>query len=259
MERELKLRIPTEDLEKLRRAPLLVQPKGAVDAPRLLTSTYFDTPELAFHWCKASLRVRAVGNEQVQTLKLEGSVQAGLFDRDEFEMPVDGDTPDLKLLQDQISADTACGRLIRDEATAARLKPVFVTRINRSAIPLRLPSGDELEVALDEGTVDAESGSVPIAAVELELKHGQPESLYGIALELLEIVPLRIDRLSKADLGYELLVAEHTDAVKAQPVHLRAIASRDLHSQHSSPIVFIESGLEPLVLYADLGGFVSAQ
>ena len=39
----------------------------------------------------------------------------------------------------------------------------------------------------------------------------------------------------------------------------RAIASRDLHSKHSSPIVFIESGLEPLVLYADLGGFVSAQ
>ncbi|MFM0632433.1 hypothetical protein PQR41_42150, partial [Paraburkholderia xenovorans] len=34
------------------------------------------------------------------------------------------------------------------------------------------------------------------------------------------IVPLRIDHLSKADLGYELLVAEHSDAVKARPVHL---------------------------------------
>lgn len=42
-------------------------------------------------------------------------------------------------------------------------------------------------------------------------------------------------------------------------VRARAIASRDLHSKHSSPIVFIESGLEPLVLDADLGGFVSAQ
>jgi inorganic triphosphatase YgiF len=220
MERELKLRMPANDLEKLRHAPLLAQPNGAVDASKLLTSTYFDTPELAFHWCKASLRVRAVGNERLQTLKLEGSVQAGLFDRDEFEMPVDSDTPDLKLLQDHIPADTDCGRLIRDEATAARLKPVFVTRINRSSIPLRLPSGDELEVALDEGTVDADSGSTPIAAVELELKHGQPESLYGTALGLLEIVPLRVDHLSKADLGYELLVAEQRDAVKAEPVHL---------------------------------------
>ncbi|HEY2021083.1 CHAD domain-containing protein [Paraburkholderia sp.] len=220
MERELKLRVAIEDFDKLRRAPVLAQSKSATHAPRLLTSTYFDTPELAFHWCKASLRVRAVGNERVQTLKLEGSVQAGLFDRDEFEMPVDSDTPDLKLLQDQIPTDTDCGRLIRDEAAAARLKPVFVTRINRSSIPLRLPSGDELEVALDEGTIDADTGSVPIAALELELRHGQAESLYGVALELLETVPLRVDHLSKADLGYELLVAEHSDAVKAQPVHL---------------------------------------
>ncbi|MCA8210430.1 MULTISPECIES: CYTH domain-containing protein [Burkholderia] len=49
--------------------------------------------------CKSSLRVRGVGNERVQTLKLEGSVQAALFDRDESEMPVDSDTPDLKQLQ----------------------------------------------------------------------------------------------------------------------------------------------------------------
>jgi triphosphatase len=220
MERELKLRIPVEDLEKLRHAPLFAQSKGAADAPKLLISTYFDTPELAFHWCKASLRVRAVGNERLQTLKLEGSVQAGPFDKEEFEMPVDSDMPNLKLLQDQIPADTDCARLIRDEATAARLKPVFVTRINRSAIPLRLSSGDEVEVALDEGTVDTDSGSVSIAAVELELKHGQSENLYGIALELLETVSLRIDYLSKADLGYELLVAEHSGAVKARPVNL---------------------------------------
>jgi inorganic triphosphatase YgiF len=220
MERELKLRVPVEGLEKLRHAPLLAQSKSAADAPELLTSTYFDTPELAFHWSGASLRVRVVGRERLQTLKLEGSARAGLFDRDEFEMPVDSDTPDLKLLQDQISADTDCGKLIRDEATAARLKPVFVTRINRSAIPLHLPSGDELEVALDEGTIEADSGSVPIAAVELELKQGQSESLYGVALELLGSVPLRIDHLSKADLGYELLVAEHSDAVRAQPVQL---------------------------------------
>lgn len=106
MERELKPRSPTEDLEMLHRAPLFSRPEGEVDASRLLTSTYFDTPELGFHRCKASLRVRVVGGQRVQTLKLEGTVQAGMFDRDEFEMPVDSDTPDLNLLQDQIWADT---------------------------------------------------------------------------------------------------------------------------------------------------------
>lgn len=97
MERELKLRVAVEDLEKLRHVPLLAQLKSAADPANLLTSTYFATPELAFHWCKASLRVRAVGGERLETLKLEGSMHAGLFDRDEFEMPVRNDTPDLKL------------------------------------------------------------------------------------------------------------------------------------------------------------------
>ncbi|RQR67647.1 CHAD domain-containing protein [Burkholderia sp. Bp9126] len=221
MERELKLRVSVKDLDKLRRAPLLAQSRRTARAPQLLTSTYFDTPAFAFHWCKAFLRVRAAGSDRVQTLKLEGSVKAGLFDRHEFEMPVDGDAPDLTLLRDRLPEDSDCGKLVRDAATAIQLKPVFVTRIKRSVFPLHLPSGDELEVALDKGTIEAQSGSVPIAAVELELKRGQPESLYDVALELLEIAPLRIDHHSKADLGYALLVAEHHEAVNAQPLQLK--------------------------------------
>lgn len=220
MERELKLRVLKEDLDKVRKVPLFARWTKAAEHPRLLTSTYFDTPSLAFHRFGASLRVRAVGDERIQTLKLEGSVQAGLFDRDEFEMPVNGDTPDLELLRDQVPEDSECGKLIRDQSIAAQLKPVFVTRIQRSIFPLHLPAGDEIEVALDDGSIDAESGSVPLAAVELELKQGQPESLYSLALELLESAPLRIDRHSKADLGYGLLVAEHSEAVKAQAVQL---------------------------------------
>ncbi|EDZ99887.1 adenylate cyclase [Burkholderia sp. H160] len=225
MERELKLRVPKEALDALRHAPLLAKLNSQAEAPQLLTSTYFDTPALAFHGNKASLRVRTVGNKRVQTLKLEGSVQAGLFSRDEFEVPVESDVPDLTRLHDQVPDDTDCGKLIRDEIIAAQLEPVFVTRINRSVFPLRTPSGDEIEIALDEGTVDAKSGSVPITAVELELKQGEPESLYNIALELLEAVPLRIDHLSKADLGYALLGTAHSKAVKAQPVQLDKRAS----------------------------------
>ncbi|RQS55646.1 CYTH and CHAD domain-containing protein [Burkholderia sp. Bp8986] len=220
MERELKLRVSAKNLDKLRHAPLLAQSNGA-GATQQLTSTYFDTATLAFHRCAASLRVRAAGNHRVQTLKLEGSARAGLFERDEFETPVDGDVPDLTRLRDTLPDDTECGRLVRDQATAPDLQPVFVTRIKRRVLPLRLPSGDEVEVALDKGTVDADSKSVPIAAIELELKRGRPENLYGIALELLDIAPLRIDHESKADLGYGLLVAEHQPAVKARPVQLK--------------------------------------
>ena len=131
MERELKLRVAKEDLDALRHAPLFAKMESAAGAPRLLTSTYFDTPALTFHDSKASLRVRTVGNDRVQTLKLQGSVQAGLFERDEFEGPVDSDVPELARLHDQIPEDTDPGKLVRDELIAAQLEPVFVTRISR--------------------------------------------------------------------------------------------------------------------------------
>ncbi|MEP9326573.1 CHAD domain-containing protein [Paraburkholderia phymatum] len=110
--------------------------------------------------------------------------------------------------------------MIRDPGVAARLAPVFVTRINRTTITVHLPPEDGIEVALDEGTVKAQAGSVPLIAVELELKRGEPQALYSAALELLKTAPMRIDHRSKANVGYELLVAEHAEAVKAKPVCL---------------------------------------
>ena len=140
-------------------------------------------------------------------------------------MPINGDAPDLTLLHEAIPADTDCGKLIRDQAVAACLAPVFVTRMNRTAIPIHLASEDEIEVAVDEGTIEAKTGSVSLAAVELELKQGNRQALHATALELLKAAPLRIDHRSKADVGYELLVAEHAEAVRAKPVRLGKSAS----------------------------------
>lgn len=220
MERELKLRLSNDDLDRLRSAPLLARSTVAPGASRLLTSTYFDTAALAFHACKASLRVCAAGDDRIQTLKLKGSPQAGLSGRDAFNMPVTRDTPDLELLQSQFSADSDCGKLIHDEAAAAQLRPVFVTRINRTVFVVAPSPGEEIEVALEEGVIEAALASTPFAALDLTLKQGEPSSLYRIALELLDVVPLRIERRSKADVGYGLIVAAHCEAVKAQPVQL---------------------------------------
>ncbi|MCB4350246.1 CYTH domain-containing protein (plasmid) [Burkholderia vietnamiensis] len=78
MERELKQRLPNNNFDALRNASSLASSENTTGAPQLLTSTYFDTAALALHACLASLRVRAVGDERIQTLKLEGSPQAGL-------------------------------------------------------------------------------------------------------------------------------------------------------------------------------------
>ena len=77
-------------------------------------------------------------------------------------MPINGDAPDLTLLHEAIPADTDCGKLIRDQAVAACLAPVFVTRMNRTAIPIHLASEDEIEVAVDEGTIEAKTGLCPL-------------------------------------------------------------------------------------------------
>ncbi|MCB4350245.1 hypothetical protein LA345_41350 (plasmid) [Burkholderia vietnamiensis] len=103
-------------------------------------------------------------------------------------MPVDRDAPDLGPLQELLPADSECGKLIRVESTGAERRPVFVTRINRTTFMLHQPHDPEIEIALDDGTVDTGLDSTAIAALELELEQGELNSLYRVALELLNVV-----------------------------------------------------------------------
>jgi inorganic triphosphatase YgiF len=222
MEKELKLQVTAGKASQIMHAPAVSRLlDGSADSSDLV-STYFDTPEMYLRGNGASLRVRAVGEQRVQTLKLEGSVTAGLFARDEFECPVNGDRPDLDALLALVSKDSKAIHILSEPDLAERLEPLFLTRINRCAATLQLPDGTELELAMDDGAVEAAAGaSAPIHGVELELKKGDPEQLYNLALALLHDIPLRIDHLSKADRGYGLLVQEQITAVRAEPLKLR--------------------------------------
>ncbi|WP_268991635.1 CYTH and CHAD domain-containing protein [Paraburkholderia translucens] len=221
MERELKLQVGLEHVGRILEAQVLADCKDDDLPETLLTSTYYDTPDLSFRQCGASLRVRSQGDRTVQTIKLDGSAKAGLFERDELETTVERDAPDLTLFYDAIPSNSDLGKLIRDEANVTHLGAIFVTRIRRTIVPLNLQSGEEIEFAIDEGDIEAETGSTSIAGVEIELKQGKPGRLHEIALNLLDTVPLRFDYMSKADRGYELLVQKHETAVKARPVALR--------------------------------------
>lgn len=119
-----------------------------------------------------------------------------------------------------------CGKLVRKGGLSAQLKPVFVTRVNRSSALMHFPQGEEVELALDEGVVETQSGSTPIHGVEMELKSREPLQLYEVALKLLDSVPLRIEHLSKGDRGYELLVQEHTEGISSRARSPRLPACR---------------------------------
>lgn len=224
MERELKLQLADGQAAQLRDSALLASLQTEPPHAEELVSTYFDTPDLALHRLGASLRVRTAGNHHVQTLKTAGRVRAGFYERGEFEGPVADGKPDLGALRAHLPKGSDLGKLLRNGALASRLAPVFVTRVRRSISLLRLPKGDEIELALDEGVVEAGEASAPIHEVEMELKSGAPEHLYRFALDLLEDVPLRPGYLSKSERGYELLGREHRRAVRAEPL---ALSRRD--------------------------------
>ena len=78
--------------------PLLDLSLWANQTTANLSAVYFDTPELTLYRAGLSLRVR----QGVQTLKVTNrpasKAMMGLFDRAEWEHPLEGQTPDLSLL-----------------------------------------------------------------------------------------------------------------------------------------------------------------
>lgn len=221
METELKLLVEPSDVEALRKHPLLK--KYASDPPHeeMLTGIYFDTPNYDLRRADAGLRVRQVGKDWVQTLKIGGQAVGGLHQRQEWESKVDGPTPDLAALREQIDSKSAYAKLLKRFCKPDLLHPTFATQVKRTVWELRLPDGDEVECVIDEGSIEYGSRKAPIGELELELKSGEPKRLFDLALQLQEDIPFHIGNLSKADRGYGLMVPHEISAVKATPIRLR--------------------------------------
>lgn len=220
METELKLLLEPSDVETLRKHPLFK--KHAADPPHeeTLTGIYFDTPNYDLRRADAGLRVRQVGKDWVQTLKIGGQAIGGLHQRHEWETKVDGPTPDLAALRKLVDPKSNYARLIRKLSKSDPLHQTFATQVRRTVWELRLPDGDEIECVIDEGSIEYGSSKTLIGELELELKSGKPERLFDLALQLQQDVPFHIGNLSKADRGYGLMVPHELSAVKASPIRL---------------------------------------
>ncbi|MGH8809417.1 MAG: CHAD domain-containing protein [Noviherbaspirillum sp.] len=234
MEIELKLLVDPADIDALRAHPLLQQYAAEKPHKQELISTYFDTPDQQVRQKEAALRVRQVDHGWVQTLKGGGRVEAGLHQRDEWEGRVDGPALDLGTLRDMVGAHTPWTKMLRDPALAQQLVPIFSTRITRTIWELVLPDGEEIECALDLGTLEHEDTRLPIHELELELKAGNPQRLFDFALQLLDTVPMRIGNASKAERGYTLYAPQPEAPVKAERVAL-------------SPSMTVEQGFQAIV------------
>lgn len=207
IETELKLHIAPEHLRRLKRHPFLRSLAAEPARTRKLYSIYYDTPDLKLYRQASALRLRRVGKRWIQTLKGGGKLHAGLHQRNEWEAAVPSEQLDFEVLKE------SGGRL--PHGVRHHLQPVFVTDFTRNIRLVRF-EGAEIELCMDSGEIRAGKQKHTISEIELELKSGDPRQLFHFALALLDIVPLRIEHINKAQYGYRLFAETHATVSKVR-------------------------------------------
>jgi inorganic triphosphatase YgiF len=191
---ELKLAGSPAALRKAMALPWLRKMAGATLKREHLTSVYFDTPKLTLRDHGVMLRVRRIGDRRLQTIK---ATSGALVVRDEWEQSIEGDRPQL-----QLAGRTALAPLLSGKVKH-QLEPVFETDVDRFTMLLRTPSS-ELELAFDQGRINAADDAAGISEVEIELKRGDRHDAAMLARRLAQSVPVTYQPLTKSDRGYAL-------------------------------------------------------
>jgi inorganic triphosphatase YgiF len=215
-ETELKLAARPRDLPALVR---LLEAKaaggGAPSRPRQLISTYYDTPGCELRRQGLALRVRQRNGHFIQGVKSDPQFAGIGLPRGEWEDEIAGGEPDPQAPQS--------GRLL-DAALGDRLVPLFRTEIGRRTLDLSPAPETQIAAAIDRGRIYAlaRDAGEAVSEVELELKGGDAAALYDVALDLLAVASVRLERRTKAERGYDLAAgaAPAVAAAHAEPVAL---------------------------------------
>jgi len=218
---ELKLALPPDGLERLRRHPVLKQFNPGPSRTAELISTYFDTPAHDLLNAGIAVRIRQKGKKLIQTVKC-GAVAGLHLDVREFEAPASRMAPDLSLVPDEVvraGIEKICAK--------PGLRPVFETHVRRSTRLLTTAGGTVAELAFDLGDIRAGKARAPLSEVELELKDGPAIGLYQIALALNEAVPGHILTATKSHRALMLARGEKPVPERAADPGLTAAMSVD--------------------------------
>ena len=215
---ELKFFVSPDFSETLRQK--ISETKVLQHSCRALGNTYFDTPDNWLRQHDIGMRIRRFDDVYVQTVKTAGRVVAGLHQRPEYNAEHSSNDPDLTLHPDDIWPS---GKEV--STLQAELTPLFSTNFTREQWLIGMPDGSQVEVAFDQGDVEANGQKEPICEVELELKSGQTDALFTLARTFSESGGMRLGNLSKAAKGYRLAAGYEGDEVK--PLALVATDKHD--------------------------------
>ncbi len=210
----LRLLAPPGAVGMLQSAAIIVQHARNRGVVRRLDSIYYDTSDCLLFGRGLSLRVQRQGRRFVQTLKRHGPGHvAGLL----WQVPVENAMPDLSRLAGSGVEPSAAS--LMEAVPAASLTAMFETRLRRQIRRLELP-GALVDVAFDEGVIEAEAGRQSLTEVRLALQAGEASVLYEIGMRLLELAPLRVGTASIVRRGYALASGIPPKAEKAAPLAL---------------------------------------
>lgn len=208
LEREIKLQVPDGARAAVRAA---VQGRGRAPTTRL-QAVYADSADARLAAAGLALRLRKEGRHWVQALKGRGD---GLLQRIEHEVPVP--SPRGRPLPDPARHDgTPAGEALRRALGEAPLQVVYTTDIRRTHRLLR-HRGATIEIAWDEGRLEAGGRFLPVSELELELKDGDVPALLDLAGKWALRHGLWLDVRTKSERGQRLARdLDRVPAVKAQ-------------------------------------------
>lgn len=224
---ELKLLVKQADFKLLeaQMQQLKAQPQGV----KRLENTYFDTPSLHLNQAKAALRLRFNAKNWVQTLKTSGTSLGALSQRGEWEMPVPEGKLNLKLFPENLINPEWQNQLIPQFSTNFTRQTWAYT--NTTSKP---PTEIELAIDLGKVTLPTQAGKAQIAddvicELELELKKGEPSSLFKLANQLAENLVVHLGVISKAERGLRLLKGvEYIKQSNSLKINKNAVSFADL-------------------------------
>lgn len=167
---------------------------------QILGNCYYDTTDYFFSKMNMGLRVRTLNERFILTLKTDGKVIGGLHMRPEYELELSCAQPHLQGLAkfDDLSLSRSLAELEAD------LKPIFSTDFLRQTWEIELGNGAMIEIALDQGEIEADGRSEAICEAEFELKHGDIDDLLTFVEHLSLADGIRLGAASKAKRGYRL-------------------------------------------------------
>jgi triphosphatase len=191
---ELKFLFAERDAAKVK-ALVAAAPGARHAAHQRLRTIYFDTPNQDLWNHGFAVRVRAIGESHVQSVK---RIASSRIQRDEWEAQTGRPELDLGLIK-----NTPLARLAGKPSIRRALRPAFEVDVERISVMLET-GASRIEASFDQGAIETNDEKLGVRELELELKSGDRSALFNLARAFVAQAPLHPSFISKAERGHLL-------------------------------------------------------